>query len=482
MFNLLIITLVSYFTSALLINIQAQSKTLFKRRVNLSKTMTAPFSQIARSGDVDIGGPIVNNDKTKLFVDNPFVTPNKRKVATQISSPNPKRYVLDQNTLCKQNKFNMLNDHSYASTSNQVFDSEMLSDEQPKPKEAKIPPIFLHNVNNHQGIVKDIKDHVTNDFSTAVKGTSLKINLTDITDFRKLTAFYHESQVRFHTFQTTHDKKLEVVLRNVPYSLSEEEIKLELLQKNLPVLKVVRLLNKDKNVLPLCCIELENSESGHEVFKVDTLCHAVISVEPKRKSREIPQCTRCQRYNHTKNFCNLDPRCVRCTGQHHYSQCPLAKSVPPKCVNCDENHTANFKGCSFYQDLKAKLVKSKKPQTRRMQADEGIFTGNDVVWPELPIKPSVNVSKTSTGDHTDRPLNSYADILLSNGPKHLRKVPSSSTPTTHVDSKADSNNVENPLSKTIEAIILDFVKSMMPQIKIFLINAITSIFNNGSAS
>lgn len=328
----------------------------------------------------------------------------------------------------------MLDDHSYASTSattpNQAVVCEM-SDE-PKVKEVKIPPIFLHEVNNHQEIVKDIKNHTTHDFSTALKGTSLKITLVDISDFRNLTAFYLDSKIQFHTFQTAQDKKLEVVFRNVPCSLTEEEFKYELLQINLPVLKVVRLLSRDKKLLPLCCVELENSESGFEVFKVNKLCHAVVSVEPKRKSRDIPQCTRCQRYNHTKNFCNLDPRCVRCTGQHHYSQCPLAKSVPPMCINCGESHTANFKGCKFYQDLKTKKATSNQSKPRRTRTDDEVGNGQDNVWPDLPVNPSVNTQNPPTDDQADRPLISYADIVHSNRPKVSNKLPSSSSaPTIH---------------------------------------------------
>jgi len=415
------------------------------------------------------------------IVSNSFVLPNKRKVASQLPSPAQKRYVLDQDLLCQQNKFHLLDDHNYASTSNQADETEMIPDELPTSKNVKIPPIFLHEVQNHQEVVKDIKNLVIHDFSTTVKGTSLKINLVDITDFRKLTAFYQESQLKFHTFQTAQDKKLEVVIRNVPCSLFDEEIKCELLQINLPVLKVVRLLSKDKVVLPLCCIELENSESGREVFKVSKLCHAIVSVEPKRKSRDIPQCTRCQRYNHTKNFCNLDPRCVRCTGQHHYSQCPLAKSVPPTCVNCGENHTANFKGCKFYQDIKTKKATSSQYNPRRPHADEEVCNDNKSVWPELPVNSSANTQNSPSGDQPNRPLISYADIVHTTRPKVSNKIPSPSAPTNNGDSTPDTNNNPNPFAKNIETIILDLFKSIIPQIKSFLINAITSIFNNGSA-
>lgn len=56
-----------------------------------------------------------------------FVTPNKRKLAFQMPSPAQKRYVCAQNILLrKQNQYNLLDDHNFASTSssNQVDDSD----------------------------------------------------------------------------------------------------------------------------------------------------------------------------------------------------------------------------------------------------------------------------------------------------------------------------------------------------------------------
>jgi hypothetical protein len=60
----------------------------------------------------------------------------------------------------------------------------------------------------------------------------------------------------------------------------------------------------------------------------------------------------CHRYGHTKNFCHLKPRCVKCAGDHSTSQCPRKeRSSDVRCVLCDGNHPANYKGCTVYKDL-----------------------------------------------------------------------------------------------------------------------------------
>jgi hypothetical protein len=54
-------------------------------------------------------------------------------------------------------------------------------------------------------------------------------------------------------------------------------------------------------------------------------------------TKEIAQCTNCQRYGHTKNYCHRKDR-----------------SSTVRCVLCDGNHPANYKGCTVYKDLQKK--------------------------------------------------------------------------------------------------------------------------------
>jgi hypothetical protein len=53
----------------------------------------------------------------------------------------------------------------------------------------------------------------------------------------------------------------------------------------------------------------------------------------------------CQRYDHTKNYCHLKSRCVKCAGSHGTTQCPRKeRSSDVRCVLCGGNHPANYKG------------------------------------------------------------------------------------------------------------------------------------------
>lgn len=109
-----------------------------------------------------------------------------------MSNPKKVQYVLDHNVLRQHNQVRLIDDHKYASTSSarQVDNSEMLSDKHQKLiKISKNTPSFPTRIKQPPGSCYRYKNHVTSDFSTTVTGTSLKINLVDISYFKKLTDF-----------------------------------------------------------------------------------------------------------------------------------------------------------------------------------------------------------------------------------------------------------------------------------------------------
>ncbi|GBP86542.1 RNA-directed DNA polymerase from mobile element jockey [Eumeta japonica] len=59
------------------------------------------------------------------------------------------------------------------------------------------------------------------------------------------------------------------------------------------------------------------------------------------------QCHRCQRYGHASANCHAQPRCVKCLIPHWNREYPFTKESgeKPACVNCNQSHTANYKGC-----------------------------------------------------------------------------------------------------------------------------------------
>lgn len=366
----------------------------------------------------------------------------KKRTRSPELSETHKRYLIDSEEIIKTNKYylpsnienNITDEHSKPSTSSKMTEK------------TKIPPIYLHKVNNYQAVIEDIKKSVSGEFTTQYRTNSLKINVTSPEDFRKLTNYYDTNEVKYYTYQNPDDSNMSVIIRNIPTSLSETEINNEL-KINYNIIKVVRLLNKDKKPIPLCAIEIKKDGKENDIFKLDRLFYSIVEVQPRRKSSTIPQCTRCQRYGHTKNYCKLDPRCVKCLEPHHYSECPKRPNEQPSCVNCGENHTANYKRCPYYINIKQQRVQIQENRTQNK------------------IVNTTNNTNTTTKEQNK----SYANVLINSRKTFPDKEQSttSNNPTT----------AEHPVISSISQIIIDIITPFIEQIKQFLTSLLTSFLN-----
>lgn len=377
----------------------------------------------------------------------------KRK-SSQLSPPISevqKRYAWDTQQLIEQNKYYLPPSvEANISGNNQataLSDQQINTADKNNPR-VKIPPIFLHGNVNYQEVITDIKTIVKNDFSTSYTSRHLRVGLTAIDDYRDLTKYYNENSVKYHTYQNPNDKPLCVVIKNLPLSLTEEEVKAELIRTNLPVTKVTRLLNREKKPYPICAIELTRNEKANDIFKLERILHSIVIIENRRKPRDLPQCYRCQRFGHTKNYCALDPRCVKCEGNHLTTLCTKQSDLPPKCVNCGQDHPANFRGCLYYQEQTIK-------QTSRR--------------PALTSTPNTRTSNPVT---TQR---SYADATSGRLTADITSGRFTQTNTTNQASASDSSS---PLDNILQT-LLDLIKPYLTQIKSFIMSHIIPTLING---
>jgi hypothetical protein len=84
--------------------------------------------------------------------------------------------------------------------------------------------------------------------------------------------------------------------------------------------------------------------------------NTILQFEAPHAKREIPQCMRRQKFGHTKNYCRNNPRYVKCASEHLTNECPRkVRDDNVKCVNCNEKHPANYKGCMVYKQIQQKI-------------------------------------------------------------------------------------------------------------------------------
>jgi hypothetical protein len=232
-------------------------------------------------------------------------------------------------------------------------DNDISEINQETVKAIKPPPIHIKNVTNYQNLISSLKSIAGDDEFTCKSTVDMVTVYPSTSDlYRKLVTILKAEKLQFHTYQLPQDRPHRVVLRGIHHTTPTDTIKEELIQLGFSIRSVTNVISRNKLPLPLFFIDIEpKSEAVGKIYKLDRLLHTVVTVEELRRHKTIVQCTRCQKFNHTKSYCNHEPKCVKCAGTHFSSECTKDKQTPPKCTLCDQAHTANYRGCQVFQDL-----------------------------------------------------------------------------------------------------------------------------------
>ena len=114
------------------------------------------------------------------------------------------------------------------------------------------------------------------------------------------------------------------MLRNIHPTVDTKELKSEIEKFEHKVIKITNIKQRiTHKALPLLFIEIESKENNKKIYEINKLLNLIVSFEPPRKKRDIPQCTKCQDYGHTKNYCHKNPVCVKCAQNHLTALCPI---------------------------------------------------------------------------------------------------------------------------------------------------------------
>ncbi|KAL4149731.1 hypothetical protein QTP88_003607 [Uroleucon formosanum] len=167
----------------------------------------------------------------------------------------------------------------------------------------KIPPTYVYNISDYENFHTSLENITFDNFSIVNTKSALKINLNSIDDYRTTTKLFDETEIEYHTYQLPENKQLSVVIRNLPVNISEACIYNVLQELKFELASVTRLQNQFKSPTPIVAVLL--SKSSTEIFFLNRLLYCVVIVEPRKPSKDIPQCTNCQRFSHTKKFCHL---------------------------------------------------------------------------------------------------------------------------------------------------------------------------------
>ena len=250
-----------------------------------------------------------------------------------------------------------------------------------QPKQAKPPPIVLRNAKDFMSLAQNVKLVCVGDPIFQCRGDITRLLTRDSDDHRAATAWLRANGTEFHTYQLSEDRKAQLVIRGLPASIKPDQIKAELNNVKISAENVTQIVSTkpDKKLMPLFIITI-SKEDAPLLTELKTLCYCRITFEKYINPKGPAQCYHCQKFGHTARYCANAPRCVKCGRKHESKTCVKTYEEPVKCSNCDGNHTANYKGCTYYKNVRNKMNGVRTGQTPK--------TGPNTFRPSAP--PTIN--------------------------------------------------------------------------------------------
>ena len=300
--------------------------------INVKSEATSPSRQILKNtGAIPKNYNSVSSDINRKVLTgmDRYITITKRKSSprTLNMEPNP-----------KQQKKNMVSQNRFA-----ILDNQDNKDEPTKPvKDYKPPPLYLREPTTN-ALVNKLNQIVGKENFYVVSLRKGNVSETKIQTF---------TEKFFRTIVDSFDSENSVPIGEIKDALESEGYEVKTINN---------IINKNKIPQPLFRVEITFNSSQlkkkgdiHPIYGLRYLLNRRITVEEPIKRKGPPQCLNCQEFGHTKSFCKLPPVCVRCGDIHKSLECPYSKSdiTNRKCSNCGQNHTANYRGCPVYIQIK----------------------------------------------------------------------------------------------------------------------------------
>jgi len=305
------------------------------------------------------------------------------------------------------------------------------------PKIPNPPPIFVHGVENIAPLKDFLKTHAEGKHTIKLIGNSqIRIQPTDSQTYTTLIRELKVKNTQFHSFQPKTERKFRAVLKGLHHSTNTDDIREELSTKGHIAVNISNMKNTiTKAPFPMFLLELEQNINNKQIYEITNMLNSKIIIEPQRQKREIAQCQTCQRYGHTKSYCNRSPRCVKCAGDHLTKNCSKKdRTQDAKCVLCEGNHPANYKGCQIYKELQ----KRKSPQLR----------------PKVPSPSNIPETKNQSSPQTDpkEPPITKPTYAQSIGSKYKKIEEINHINEQQHDNRQNTNNdrLENLMTKLME--------------------------------
>lgn len=294
-------------------------------------------------------------------------------------------------------------------TYSQLSDDEELFDAQSTPHVAtkatknsdnnteklpKIPPINLIKV-KYEDLSRILAELNIKDYEIRFTTIGIRILVKSRPSYALLKVTLQEKKIEHYSYEFQDEKPVKLVLSGLPkYDTSE----LEKLLKDKGVdgitdVKIMTIRKFKYEVEHMYLIYFSKKNFDLKFIKqIKAINNIIVHWDFYNKRTGPTQCRRCQMFGHGTKSCNVNPRCVICGAGHLTTECPHPKpdfknnqQAPEyvRCVNCNQNHQANYPGCKSLQDYKS-IRNSINQRNRRIKSSRNNVDFSSNEYPSLP--------------------------------------------------------------------------------------------------
>ena len=221
------------------------------------------------------------------------------------------------------------------------------------------PPINIVGIEKYEEILNILRCASIQDFKVKHLNGVHKVNVNTKEEYCRLQKVLKENNIEHFTYEDKNTRPIKVMARGLDPTCTVQMIGDHLKERNFAIQEVINIEKREKKGeevirkrLPLFMLVFSQKEEIKKIYEIQRILGLQVKIEPLRKrSNLIPQCKKCQGYGHTQNNCFKEPRCVKCAGKHLTSKCEKPKHLKAKCINCNEAHPANYRGCMVAKEL-----------------------------------------------------------------------------------------------------------------------------------
>jgi hypothetical protein len=165
----------------------------------------------------------------------------------------------------------------------------------------KPPPIFISGVANIKPLIDLLVIAPVKYLVKTLSNEQVRVQPTESSIYISIIKALMEKNTEFHTYKPRQDRSFRVFVRNLHPSTEIQDIKRAIMEKGHEVTNIWKAKQRSTNrPLPLHFTDIKPHPTNKQIYQITTLLHTMVTVEAPHVKRAIPQCTRCQKYGHTK--------------------------------------------------------------------------------------------------------------------------------------------------------------------------------------